>query len=336
MNDNLVSIIVPIYNVEKYIYKCVDSILNQTYSNIEIILVNDGSLDNCPVICDELQKNDSRIKVIHKDNGGLSDARNAGLHEALGQYVVFIDGDDYAESNMIEKALKAATSNQADIVQWGFYVDFENHEKEVYKSTTHTVPSTTLQKSEYKNLKVDLTFLANLGYAWNKMYSTKLLRDNSFAFTKGLSLIEDIVFNSPVYAVSSKITFIEDPLIHYMQRPRITLGTAVYKDYYKLKLQALTSINNLLESWEIDSNNRKDVISLLFFNNLKSYIKMLSTAKSNPNKQVSKDLRKVFKSKEAEKYLKDVKAQTKKDEIILQLMKLKQGKLLLFFYKKMA
>ncbi|HFI0794571.1 TPA: glycosyltransferase family 2 protein [Streptococcus suis] len=102
IKEELVSVIVPVYNVEKYLVQCIDSIINQTYQNLEIILVNDGSTDNSGKICDEYAKKDSRIKVIHKENGGLSDARNKGLDFMTGEYVTLVDSDDYLEHNCIE------------------------------------------------------------------------------------------------------------------------------------------------------------------------------------------------------------------------------------------
>lgn len=119
-NSPKVSIIVPIYNVESYIHKCVDSILGQTYRNLEVILVDDGSPDRCPEICDAYKAQDSRIVVVHKPNGGLSDARNAGLDAATGDYLTFIDGDDYYAPNAIEKLVDAAIDSNADIVCMGF------------------------------------------------------------------------------------------------------------------------------------------------------------------------------------------------------------------------
>ena len=101
----LISVIVPIYNVEKYLDRCVDSIINQTYKNLEIILVDDGSPDNCPQMCDDYAKKDSRIKVVHKENGGLSDARNVGMEVATGEYVSFIDSDDYISLDCYETVL---------------------------------------------------------------------------------------------------------------------------------------------------------------------------------------------------------------------------------------
>ena len=123
MNKNgkpLVSIIVPVYNVEKYICQCIDSILNQTYENLEVILVDDGSPDNCGKICDEYAQFDKRVRVIHKENGGLSSARNAGLDAAKGDYIAFIDSDDYIAADMFATMLDIAIKDNADMVKCGF------------------------------------------------------------------------------------------------------------------------------------------------------------------------------------------------------------------------
>ena len=118
--DVLVSIVVPIYNVEKYLNRCIESIVNQTYTNLEIILVDDGSPDNCPAMCDDWAKKDKRIKVIHKENAGLGMARNTGIDNATGDYICFFDSDDYVALDTIEKTYKLAKSEQVDIVLFGF------------------------------------------------------------------------------------------------------------------------------------------------------------------------------------------------------------------------
>lgn len=117
----LVSIIVPVYKVERYIHRSIDSLLRQTYNNLEIILVDDGSPDNCPFICDKYAMQDNRIRVIHKSNGGLSDARNAALNVMTGQYVTFVDSDDYIADNMIEKFIETVKQQTAFLLRgrWG-------------------------------------------------------------------------------------------------------------------------------------------------------------------------------------------------------------------------
>ena len=134
--NGIVSIIVPVYNVEKYLDRCIQSAVNQTYKYLEIILVDDGSKDNCPSMCDEWAAKDSRIKVIHKENGGLSSARNAGLNIFKGNFVTFLDSDDWLEPDAVEAMMLCALQNGADMVSCGFYFDdvqgnsdWENEEK---------------------------------------------------------------------------------------------------------------------------------------------------------------------------------------------------------------
>lgn len=127
--EELISVIIPVYKVEEYLDECVLSVIRQTYTNLEIILVDDGSPDNCPRMCDEWATKDSRIKVIHKENGGLSDARNAGLDAAEGQYIAFIDSDDYIKPDMMEKLHSALVTEKADIAACGLQNFGDEHER---------------------------------------------------------------------------------------------------------------------------------------------------------------------------------------------------------------
>ena len=129
---SLLSVIVPIYNVEDYLNRCVDSIINQTYKNLEIILVDDGSPDNCPQMCDDYAKKDSRIRVVHKENGGLSDARNAGMKVATGEYVSFIDSDDYISLDFYETLFQTMVDNDSDIVECSVVKFYENEKFDEY------------------------------------------------------------------------------------------------------------------------------------------------------------------------------------------------------------
>ncbi|MGM0215625.1 glycosyltransferase family 2 protein [Enterococcus sp. AZ109] len=172
-----ISIIVPVYNVEKYLHKCVDSILEQTFTDFELILVDDGSPDGSGAICDEYAKKDARVKVIHKENGGLSDARNAGIDIAQGKYLGFIDSDDYIEKDMYELLYNNIINENADLSICGVYHVYDN--KEIIEN-----------KKQYMVLDRDetmvLIFHGNLisDHAWNKLYTKKIFNETRYPVGK--------------------------------------------------------------------------------------------------------------------------------------------------------
>ena len=146
MSNGLVTIVLPIYNVEKYLNRCINSIVNQTYKNLEIILVDDGSPDKCSQMCDEWEKKDTRIKVVHKQNEGLGMARNTGIENATGDYICFFDSDDYLELTAIEKLYKLAKKTDSDIVTYGYSkVDDSGN---IYEKSIPNVKKTTYEKKE--------------------------------------------------------------------------------------------------------------------------------------------------------------------------------------------
>ena len=160
----LISVIVPIYGVEKYLNKCVESLIGQTYKVLEIILVDDGSKDNCPTLCDEWAKKDSRIKVVHKENGGLSDARNAGLPYATGEYISFIDSDDYIEPTFYERLFAAIEEAGAEIAECGTrYVDECGNELKIRQSQDGCFDTLTALKMLIQEKGLYQT-------VWNKLY----------------------------------------------------------------------------------------------------------------------------------------------------------------------
>ena len=216
MPTPLVSIIVPIYNVEPYLRRCLDSIVNQTYTNLEIILVDDGSPDGCPQICDEYAAKDKRIAVIHKENGGLSDARNAGLDICKGEYISFVDSDDWVDVEYIEVMLDSAIKEEADI-------SICNHEKTATNITTRTTHQSKiiLLNSVQAIKKIfgqdSLTFIVS----WGKIYKRRLW--NSLRFPKG-KLYEDAYVCHILYDDSKKICFTNKILYFYFQRPDSIMG----------------------------------------------------------------------------------------------------------------
>ena len=210
MEKSKISVIIPVYKVEKYLNRCVESVINQTYKNIEIILVDDGSPDNCPKICDEWAKKDKRIKVIHKENGGVSSARNEGLKIASGEFVQFVDSDDYIQTTFCENLVKA-TMSDVDLVISGFtIINEENHRIEKKFSA-----------GDITSLKQDINLFfellnANVLYSpVNKLYRKDSIKQN---FQEGVHIGEDIIFVLDYLMVAkNKIISIEDTGYIYEQ-----------------------------------------------------------------------------------------------------------------------
>ena len=198
-----VSVIVPIYNVEKYLEKCINSLLSQTLEDIQIILVNDGSKDNSGNIAKEYEKNNkNRIIYVEKENGGLSDARNYGLKYATGDFIAFLDSDDYIEKNAYEEMFNKAIEENADHVECDFIWEFPNKIR-------------VDKQYPYKNKKEMLSFVRVV--AWNKLIKRQLIIDNNLEFPKGLRY-EDVEFTYKLIPFINKFTYVDKPFIHYVQR----------------------------------------------------------------------------------------------------------------------
>lgn len=220
--DKLISVVIPIYNVEKYLKKCVDSIINQTYKNIEIILVDDGSPDSCPEICDEYQKKDSRIIVYHKNNGGLSDARNFGIEKSKADYIIFIDSDDYIEKDMVETLFNNIIKFNADISMCNFVEEDDNGNILKKVDYTNTIYSYSTNEALYE--LVSQKKITN--HAWNKLYKKSLFKSVRYPVNQ---LMEDINTTYKLFEKSNKIVFEDKPLYHYIQRGNSILGNVTEK-----------------------------------------------------------------------------------------------------------
>lgn len=221
MGNPKVSIIVPIYNVEKYLDRCMNSLINQTLKDIEIIMVDDGSPDNCPKMCDEWAKKDSRIKVVHKKNGGLGYARNSGLDVATGEYVAFVDSDDYIDLKMYEILYDNATKSNADAVFCGF-------KKEVHKRKFVDVRECESYK-EFRGADVQQLipdFIAAPPYSskeyvyemsvWHSIYRNSVIKDNNIKFVSERDYSsEDLPFQLDFLKKANIILFIPDILYNY-------------------------------------------------------------------------------------------------------------------------
>jgi glycosyltransferase involved in cell wall biosynthesis len=334
VNNNIkVSIIVPVYKVEKYVGKCIESLLSQTYTNIEIILVNDGSPDRSPEICEKYAQIDNRVRVIHKSNGGLSDARNVGLDNCQGDYVMFVDSDDYVEEKLIEDCVSLVIEHETEVIIMSYFVDTFDQNEVLLSSFVSNNISGKFERKNFKDIKLTKELIGVIGYAWNKFYNKTIFKKNKINFEKGLSLVEDVIFNSHVLKCTNKITFVNEPYVHYIQRPRETLGTKYYKDFYEMKIEAMNALKSLFFNWGIESNVIANIMNELNFDNIKINIDQISNSSNIAPKRIKKIISDFLKSEEVEFTLKTIENDNYHDKYLKYLMVNKKSSLLFYYYK---
>lgn len=208
----MISVVIPVYNVAQYLSQCVESVLSQSCKELEIILVDDGSTDDCPDLCDEYERNDVRVRVIHKKNGGLSDARNAGMKIATGEWIYFVDSDDWVAHDAIEKLYQFAVENHCDMVQGGLYYAYQDHllyRKAYKKEQEHTI----LRRHDAMRELIINDRVKN--FAWGKLYKTELIKDLDFPVGK---YFEDSFWQHLVMDRVDRYGIIDEPLYFYRQR----------------------------------------------------------------------------------------------------------------------
>lgn len=252
-----VSIILPVYNVEKYIKKSIESVLNQTYTDFELLVIIDGSPDKSKQVAEEFS--DSRIKIFEKENGGLSDARNYGLERAKGEFIYFMDSDDWVEPNLLEDNLKVIEEENLDVVIFGYIQDDEDIDGNVLRSIVISSGNLKFQKND-SNLIFDHKWLSIMGYAWNKLYRKSFLDESFLWFEKGTSLVEDILFNSQVYCATNTLRFNEKTYYHYINRDTITLMKSYHHNSFDLVKRKTLAIDKFLLAFQVV--NRNEILAL--------------------------------------------------------------------------
>lgn len=247
----LVSVIVPVYNTEKYLKYCVDSILNQTYKNIEVILVDDGSTDSSAVLCDEYKEIDNRIKVIHKENGGLSSSRKTGVENLTGEYAIIVDSDDWIDDDLIEKCVGVFERNDVDCVLYSYVKEYPNN----------PIPVSLLKKEgEYSSNFIIRRIIGIVGEELQspetldtltsscmKMYKTNLLKNAEFFDTKYVGSCEDGLLNIYALKDSSKCFYIDKQFYHYRKHSGETLTTFYRDNFFKKWKNLFFELRNYIQ-----------------------------------------------------------------------------------------
>ena len=267
-NDIRFSIIVPIYNVEQYIRKCLDSIINQSYENIEIILVDDGSPDLCPKICDEYSAKDERIKVIHKKNEGLIAARKSGVEIATGDYISFVDGDDWIEKDMYSKVNDSISAYNSDICITQFFYAYEDHNE---------FSNYDLNKEYYSKEDIELYLYPKMIYSgnyysfgiypncWSKVFKSNLVKNNLFNSDNCIRIGEDASFVYSAIIDSQSISFVNLPLYNYRINPK-SMTKSYDKELVKTFYLPYLCIKNKSELKNVDISEQLSMY-LLYLSN---------------------------------------------------------------------
>ena len=284
--DPIISVIIPVYNVEPYIRQCFDSIINQTYRNLEIIVIDDGSPDGCGKICDEYAAKDDRMVVIHKENGGLSAARNDGIKLATGDWIAFVDSDDWCEVDYYDQFIKAIDNTQPDVLQaGGFLYEYPRNSKVEYYFTE------AFQENNDKKIKALLSNLAKIGLPWDKLYRADFLRENQIKFDVRIKAWEDHLFNFRVFCCAKNVACAVFAGYHYRQT-----NTSISKGYNPNKPQFtydyITKLHSLMDkqdmSEEVRSSAYTDTIVSIIMS-LKCYYFHPMTKKSR--REISNEIK---------------------------------------------
>lgn len=269
-----VSIIMPIFNVEKYLEKAIESVLNQTHQNIELILVNDGSPDDSVRICRFYEKLDQRVSVIDQENAGVGYARNAGLAIASGKYIYFADPDDYIEPNLIEDNIKIAEEATADLVVFGFYEETLKTDE----SHTHSVKvphlADTKTKEQFRNAFNSFYYFTPYAL-WNKLYKRDYLKKAEIHFSNQ-KIGEDALFNQTVYLDLGNVAVNKKAYYHYVYRE----GSAVnhyLKNRFEQEYNVAQHFESLMNKWD-KKNENQDLINREYWNSIYLEIKNLTSA----------------------------------------------------------
>lgn len=277
--NSLISIIIPIYNVEKYLEKCICSVLNQTYQNLEIILVNDGSTDKSREICEKYRKKDARIRLVNKSNGGLSDARNAGMDAASGDYFYFLDSDDFIEPALIETLYQKLTKEQADMVIFNFTKVTETGE---LAGKSNFLPGTydlTASSSKFDYLLHIYLEYKNGWEAWDRIYRADIIRTHNLRYiNNSIIFAEDLCFNFYYLMHANRVITIEASLLNYLVRS----GSIMHQDFDDIGLSCIITLSKLLYDYSAVSDSGETIKNgfyLLFCLILDNHCKEISQSK---------------------------------------------------------
>jgi glycosyltransferase involved in cell wall biosynthesis len=242
----------PVYGVEKFLENSINCVLNQTFTDFELILVDDKSPDNCPAICDAYAQKDNRIRVIHlEQNGGLGNARNNGMDSATGKYILFLDSDDTFDKDMLENAVHSINENPAQVVLFGMLEEYYDKDGTLCKTAAISYPAKCLPNTQkVRNEIIALEESTLYGYATNKLYLLEHLRKHNCRFTK-IRFNEDIIFNIDVFMELESCNILNTTPYHYLKRVNSSITSRFIPTYYEHIMLKIDKLYGQFEAWDM-------------------------------------------------------------------------------------
>lgn len=324
--NQLISIVIPIYNVESKLERCLNSIKCQTYPYIEVLLVNDGSPDNSKEICMNYVNVDSRFVYFEKENGGLSSARNFGIKEAKGKYIYFIDSDDYCEDDLLKKLI-SGFNNDIQIVASGYQIEYPYEKIIVEKKSSNS------GEMDIKNFVLELDAAEMFNVVWNKLYILDIIKKYNISFEENMMPGEDIIFNCEYLKHVKKGNIINENLYHYMRENEETLVNKYDKDLIDKVSYFLSKKEELLKNVEIDNSMLQDIIAKTTINYTFSCLTNLFR-KNNTEKISEKyfEIKEIISMSRKNNYHLLVNSNDKNIKLFIWFLKINMPKLMIFLY----
>ncbi len=280
MENKKISVIVPVYNVEKYLSRCIDSVLQQTYKNFELILIDDGSTDNSSKICDIYAKADDRIKVLHKKNEGVSVARNIGIDIAQGECIFFVDSDDWVSENCLHFLTSAMERNPVQLVAGSF-------QYRSIKCKSHVLPETFWALNKNDNI-------LNLSCVWNQLFLSKIIKENNLKFPLGMKYGEDTLFHREYLKHCEMIYTISDIGYYYNSLNANSASKKIYKGMTDWYLRLIDSYIDLLNYFNIRQEQVKEKVRIYIKQNFLDYVHRI--VEKYQRKEAKRKIREIIKS----------------------------------------
>lgn len=328
--NKLISIIMPVYNAEKYLNRSIESIMNQTYNNIEIILVNDGSTDNSLEICTNYQEKDNRIKLINQENKGVSFARNKGIDESTGDYIMFIDSDDYIEKNMIEDMVEKIIEDDIDLIISGIKMSYIKNGQVIQEEKYQLKDKMYTIEEMLNDILIDIDLICICGPCC-KLYKTEIIKNNRIKFTNEFTMGEDTWYNLDyIDACTGKVVTMSNIYYNYMRENPDSLFTKYHDDYIKVTEKVYNKFLNLLErksnSETIDRYEKNYIFNLVYANSI-------NFKYDTTHKKKIEDLEYSLKNKVVVNGIKKIKTDGIKEKIFAFLIKHKCKYILYLYFK---